>query len=136
MIRQIVREEVAMAINEVVTELKHPPISSKQVVVNKSSQPKSRKKVVEAKQFSKNSILNEVMNDTAQSEEWQTLGGGVQTTDKMSSVLTKSYGDMMSGTNNNPAELANSMGFAADKAPDFLTKDYSKLINKIEKKNG
>ena len=31
MIRQMVREEVAMAINEVVTELKQPSLSSKPV---------------------------------------------------------------------------------------------------------
>ena len=56
-IRQIVREEVAMAIQEVITELKKP----KQQV----SQPIPKKKIVEKKQYSNNSILNDVLNETA-----------------------------------------------------------------------
>ena len=49
-IRQIVREEVAMAIGEVITELKQP-IESK---------PKS-KKIVEKKQYTNNNVLNDVL---------------------------------------------------------------------------
>ena len=61
-IRQIVREEVAMAIQEVITELKQPT----------QSQPK---KIVEKKSFTSNSVLNDVLNETAQDGEWKTLGG-------------------------------------------------------------
>ena len=67
MIKKIVREEVAIAIKEVITELKQP---TQQV-----SQPKPKKKIVEKKQYSKNSILNEVMNETVQSDDWKTMGG-------------------------------------------------------------
>ena len=51
-IKKIVREEVAMAINEVITELKQP---TQQV-----SQPKPKKKIVEKKKLSNNSILNDI----------------------------------------------------------------------------
>ena len=127
LIRTIVREEVAMAINEVITELKQP---TQQV-----SQPKPKKKIVEKKQFTKNAILNEVMNETAQSEEWKTMGGETYDSSKMNDVMGKSYGDMMN--NNNPDELINSMGFAEkDKAPDFLKKDYSKVVKAMSNKKG
>ena len=43
-IRQIVREEVAMAIKEVITELKQPI----------ESQPKPQKKIIEKKSFTSN----------------------------------------------------------------------------------
>ena len=49
-IRKIVREEVAMAIQEVITELKQP---TQQV-----SQPQPRKKIVEKKQFTKNFLFS------------------------------------------------------------------------------
>ena len=49
LIRQIVREEVAMAIQEVITELKQP--------VQQVSKPKTKKKIVEKKTFTSNSIL-------------------------------------------------------------------------------
>ena len=65
MIRQIVREEVAKAIGEVVTELKQPSLSSK-----------PKKKMIEKKKLSNNSVLNDVLNETAASDEWKTLGDG------------------------------------------------------------
>ena len=57
-IRQIVREEVAMAIGEVVNELKQPSLSSSP----QFSKPKPKKKIVEKKQYSSNSVLNEILN--------------------------------------------------------------------------
>ena len=73
-IRQIVREEVALAINEVITELKQPSLSSK-----------PKKKVVEGKQpykkYTENSVLNDVLNETANGDDWKTLGGTKYTTD-------------------------------------------------------
>ena len=126
MIRQIVREEVAMAINEVITELKQP---TQQV-----SQPKPKKKIVEKKQYTKNSILNEVMNETAMDEEWKTMGGGTYDSGKMNDVIGKSYGDMMSDKSS--GNLAASMGINPNEAPDFLTKDYSKVMKAIDKKKG
>ena len=52
LIRQIVREEVAMAIGEVINELKQPSLSSN--VPKQVSQPKPQKKIVENKKYSKN----------------------------------------------------------------------------------
>ena len=49
-IRQIVREEVAMAIKEVVTELKQPI----------ESQPKPQKKIVEKKSYTNNSVMKQL----------------------------------------------------------------------------
>ena len=118
-IRQIVREEVAMAINEVITELKQP---TQQV-----SQPSS-KKIVEKKQFAKNSILNDVMNETANSENWKTMGDGTYDSNKMNDVMNKSYGDMMTGNNTTIA--------VDGQTPDFLKKDYRKVMKAIDKKKG
>ena len=86
-IRQIVREEVAMAIKEVITELKQP----------NESQPQP-KKIVEKKSFTSNSVLNDVLNETAQDDGWKTMGGGQYTSDRMNEVIGKNYGDMMNGT--------------------------------------
>ena len=127
MIRKIVREEVAMAIGEVITELKQP---TQQV-----SQPKPKKKIVEKKTFSTNSVLNDVLNETAASDEWKTMGDGTFDSSKMNSVINKSYGDMMG--DNTGVDLASSMGVDSN-APgmDFLKKDYRKVMNAIDKKQG
>ena len=66
-IRKIVREEVAMAIQEVITELKQPQQPTK---------PLTPKKRTQNSQFTSNKVLNDVLNETAQDGDWETLGGG------------------------------------------------------------
>ena len=113
-IRQIVREEVAMAIKEVITELKQP--------IESQPQPK---KIVEKKSFTSNSVLNDVLNETAQDDGWKTMGGGQYTSDRMNEVVGKNYGDMMNGTQPVPS---------SDPMSQFLNKDYSQVLEKsIEK---
>ena len=123
-IRQIVREEVAMAIKEVITELKQPTQSKPQP-----------KKIVEKKSFSKNSVLNDVLNETAQSD-WKQMGGAQYTTERMNEVMGESYGDLMSDTSQPNGNLAASMGINPNEAPDFLTKDYRKVMKAIDNKKG
>ena len=126
MIRSIVREEVAMAIKEVITELKQP---TQQV-----SKLKPQKKIVEKKSFAKNSVLNDVLNETAQSEEWKTMGGETYDSSKMNQVIGSSYGDMMNNDSN--TNLAMEMVVDPnDPAMDFLKKDYRKVLKKVEEKS-
>ena len=128
MIRKMVREEVAMAIQEVITELKQP---TQQV-----SQPKPKKKMVEKKSYTSNSILNDVLNETA-NDEWQTMGNGTYTSNKMNDVLRGQYGDMMSGGNVNVAPQTDINNRPVTNVPDHLmnafTKDYSKTLKAMEK---
>tara|TARA_Y100001973_G_scaffold13855_1_gene19709 strand:+ start:1196 stop:1591 length:396 start_codon:yes stop_codon:yes gene_type:complete len=113
-IRQIVREEVAMAIKEVITELKQP--------IESQPQPK---KIIEKKSYTNNSVLNDVLNETAQDGGWKTLGGGEFTTNRMNELVGKQYGDMMNGTQPVPS---------SDPMSQFLNKNYSEVLQKsIEK---
>ena len=116
-IRQIVREEVAMAIKEVITELKKPS----------ESQPKPKKKIVEKKSFTNNSVLNDVLNETAQDGDWKTLGGGEFTSDRMNELVGGQYGGMM----NNQSSTISVDG----QTPDFLNKDYREVLKKSEEKS-
>ena len=116
-IRQIVREEVAMAIKEVITELQKP---TQQV-----SKPTPQKK-----HFSQNSVLNDVLNETANGDDWKTLGGTKYTTERMSEVVGGSYGDMMNNNDTN-----NDVSVDGQTA-DFLQKDYRGLMKKIKEKRG
>ena len=117
-IRQIVREEVAMAIKEVITELKQP--------IESQPQPK---KIVEKKSFTSNSVLNDVLNETAQDDEWKTLGGGKFDSSKINDVMGGAYGDMMNKNPNIPVSVDG-------QTPDFLKKDYRAVMKAIDKKNG
>ena len=115
-IRQIVREEVAMAIKEVITELKQPS----------ESQPQP-KKIVEKKSYTQNSVLNDVLNETAQDGDWKTLGGGKYTSDRMNELVGRQYGDMMNST---PQQVPSS-----DPMSQFLNKDYREVLQKSEEKS-
>ena len=114
-IRQIVREEVAMAINEVITELKQPTQSKPQP-----------KKIVEKKSYTNNSVLNDVLNETAQDGDWKTLGGGEFTSDRMNELVGRQYGDMMK---TEPQVVPSS-----DPMSKFLNKDYREVLEKTEEK--
>ena len=113
-IRNIVREEVAMAIHEVVDELKQPSLSSQE-------QP-----IQEKKNFSKNSVLNDVLNETANGDDWKTLGGSEFTSDRMNELVGGQYGDMMKNT---PQQVPPS-----DPMAQFLNKDYREVLKKADEK--
>ena len=117
-IRKIVREEVAMAIQEVITELKKPNIGS----------APQQKQITEAigkeVTYSKNSVLNEVLNETANAEEWKTMGGSTFDSTKMNQVMSSQYGDLMNGNTGGDIQVDGQQ-------PDFLKKDYSKLVKKM-----
>ena len=115
-IRQIGREEVAMDIKEVITELKHP--------IESQPQPK---KIVEKKSYTQNSVLNDVLNETAQDGDWKTMGGGEFTTDRMNELVGGQYGDMM---NTKSQQVVPS----SDPMSQFLNKDYREVLEKTEEK--
>jgi hypothetical protein len=132
-VREIVREEVAKSIHEVISELKQPTVKKKTIT---KKQPK--KKMVEKKQYTSNSVLNEVLNETANSE-WETMGGGTQTTSDMNNIMRKQYGDVMGGGNNVPLPQTTPDGRpidnnnVSDTLMDNLTKDYSQTLKAMEK---
>ena len=129
LIRQIVREEVAMAIKEVITELKKPvqPISKPRKITKAIGKEIKRKKV----NYSNNPIINEVMNETANSDDWKSMGDGTYDSSRMNDILSSAYNN----PNDPNGNLAASMGVSAD-APgmDFLKKDYRGLMKAVNEK--
>jgi len=115
-IRQIVREEVAMAIKEVITELKKP-------VPTKPMTPKKR---TQNSSFTSNKVLNDVLNETANGDDWKTLGGSEFTSDRMNELVGGQYGDMMKNT---PQQVPSS-----DPMSQFLNKDYREVLKKTDEK--
>jgi len=137
-IRNIVREEVAMAIKEVITELKQPPqvMTAATGEIKKNNTPK--KKVVEKKEYSKNSVLNDILNETAQQgEEWKTMGGGTYDSGKMNQVMASNYGNLMTsdGKPNIAATTTGLSGAAAtEELEGVLNRDYSDVMKAIDEK--
>ena len=116
-IRQIVREEVAMTIKEVIAELRQPIQTTK---------PMTPKKPTQNSSFTSNKILNDVLNETAQDGDWKTLGGGEFTSDRMNELVGKQYGDIM---NTSPQQVPSS-----DPMAKFLNKNYTEVLKKADEK--
>jgi len=132
-IRGIVREEVALSIKAVVNELTQP------TQTNTAPRKPLREGVESKKQFTTNSVINEVMNETAQDDEWKALGGSTYDSSKMNDVLQASYGNLMQDSTAPSAEnMLTSLGVnpaeAADPIKNMLTKDYSSLLKKVDEK--
>tara|TARA_B100000131_G_scaffold237962_1_gene230102 strand:+ start:40 stop:453 length:414 start_codon:yes stop_codon:yes gene_type:complete len=124
-IRTIIREELKMALGGLLKEVK----SNK-----KPPQPKKYEK----KDFSKNSVLNSVLNETAAAEEWKTMGGGTYDSSRASEVLSSTYGKMMNDDSGDANAMVASMGSDPNQVPDdiknALTRDYSGLMKAIDEK--
>tara|TARA_R100001443_G_scaffold1307_1_gene4943 strand:+ start:3171 stop:3560 length:390 start_codon:yes stop_codon:yes gene_type:complete len=112
MVRTIVREEVAMAIQEVITELKQPT----------QSQPK---KPIQEKHYSKNKVLNDVLNETAMGDNWKTMGGSQYTSERMNELVGGGYGEMMNGNSQQAVP-------SSDPMAQFVNKDYSSVLKKTK----
>ena len=130
MIREIVREEVALTVKEVVKEI---------VGAEPKQKPKPKP---EPKYYSKNKVLNDVLNETAisdKSNEWETMGDSTYTSDRINEVVGSSYGDMIGGNQKPDADMVvKSMGgdpnVVGDTLKNALTRDYGDLMKAMDKK--
>ena len=140
LLRKVIREEVR---NVIKTELK--PILS-EVKVNKHDinlhevmdMPKTPRKPVAKKQYTKNPVLNDLLNETAANPV--TSHGEFDTMNfrsEMAQAFGMERGGMQplatTGINGEPVNMNNDAVATTMKA---MTRDYSGLIKAIDKKNG
>ena len=119
-IREVVREEIRMGLKEVLGGVKKQPVQK----------PKPKQK----QYYSKNPILNEVLNNTETEQDWETMGGTTYTSERMSELIGKPSSDENKNVN---GSLAREMGVDPnDPAANFLKKDYRELMNAVDKKQG
>jgi|TARA_B100000287_G_scaffold64102_1_gene55608 hypothetical protein len=135
LIRGIVREEVAMAIHEVISELKQPVTKT---TSQKTSQPKQNKKIVEKKNFSNNSVLNDVLNETAMGdmEDWPSMGGETFDSNSANEIMSSAYSNVQPGSESSNGDIIATPS-APDNIKNLFNKDYSQILKKsIEKSKG
>jgi len=120
-IREVVREEIRSGLKELLGEVKRPPVQ--------------KLKPLKKQNYSKNPILNEVLNDT-NGEDWETMGGTEYTSDRMGELVGNSYKNLMNDDSGNPnGSLAQEMGVNPnDPAASFLKKDYRELMTAVDNK--
>ena len=143
-IELVVRKEVKKQLSEIFIN------EEKEIKLAETiSKPKPKKVIKKPKkQYSKNPVLNEVLNNTkplgapSEMDEYPSLGGGVLGSDNMADVL--GYGDLGRGQNKEKAremgavQTIKKAGVSVDAVPEdvqnALTRDYSGLMKAIDKK--
>ena len=75
--------------------------------------------------------MNDVLNETANGDDWKTIGGGEFTSDRMNELVGGNYADMMNNENSvsTPQQVSPS-----DPMSQFLNKDYRQVLQKTEEK--
>ena len=145
LIRKVVREEIKRGVTEAIQEAMNPKTDHKKVMKQgmKNVQP-----VHEKKQFVKdNPMLNDLLNETAQSVATETTEQEVSFTSQNAPGFNRSnlasmmgYGDFTpEGQRQSVAQqTAETMGMSMDDLPEAvsnaLTKDYSGLMKKLDEK--
>ena len=122
-IREVVREEIRLGLKEILGGVKKQPVQK----------PKPKQK----QQYSKNPVLNEVLNET-QADDWETMGGAKFTSDRMGELVGNSYKTLVNDDGGNAnGSLAAEMGVNPnDPSAAFLKKDYRKVMDAVNKKQG
>ena len=119
-IREVIREEIEYSLSRLRTELKEVLVSKiNDEILNETptvaqSTKVIQKPVTESKQrvpMTKDSILNDLLKETADSGKWQNINKEAETT------------SVMDNTQNLPDHLA-----------DALNKDYSAVMEAVDKK--
>ena len=130
LIKEVVKQEVKKQITDILISETNIP-KTKPVV--------KKKKVVE-KKFTEDPTLNKILNETANQEEYPTLGWGTFDSSRATELL--GYGaDLGNDEIKREVAAATTMrdaGINPEAAPEHLknalTRDYSGLMNAIDKK--
>ena len=139
-IREVIREELRHVVKSVIKEIKGPienDTDKMRKLIKKS--PK-----LENSEFSKNKVLNQVLNETAMDEEWNTLGDGKYDSSKMNEIMSREYSGLGGGNVNIPQNAESrirEMGAQPEAVPEkvvdnIFNKDYGALMKAIDKKQG
>jgi len=116
-IREVVREEIEYSLGRLRTELKEVLVSKiNDEILNETptattSVSEVKKSTTDKVPMTKDSILNDLLKETADSGEWKNINKEAETT------------SVTDNTQNLPDHLANA-----------LTKDYSGVMKKVEEK--
>ena len=138
MIRQIVREEVQMALKEELTEV-FKALKTKPITETKRRVVKKRKPIKEL-QLAKDPVFNKLLNETRGGvpqgeEEYPTMGD--KTFDSTSMASLMGYGNV----DGQPKVAETTVGHTGARVQDEtlmnnLNRDYSGVMKAIEKKKG
>ncbi len=147
-VRKVVREEFKSLLNEsknVQPKVKQPKLDPLDVShILETKQPKSKKPI----KFSKDNMVNQILTETYDSDEWQNINGNDMFTSQQAQGFNRGAMAEMLGYNSGTPTVNNmtptvdpdgrpmDVNLEGTKVGEALTRDYSSLMKKINAKKG
>tara|TARA_Y100000114_G_scaffold157234_1_gene188246 strand:- start:1399 stop:1863 length:465 start_codon:yes stop_codon:yes gene_type:complete len=142
LIQEIVKQEVKKEVENIFIREGVKAMTEQSVTPMPKPKPKPRKEV----SYTKNPMLNDILNETARAgelDEYPSMGGGTYDTSKMSQLM--GYGDVIGDaeTKRQNAAIATAQAARADTSNpavqnvmDNLSRDYRDVMKAVDKKKG
>ncbi len=142
LIQEIVKQEVKKEVENIFIREGVKAMTEQSVTPMPKPKPKPRKEV----SYTKNPMLNDILNETARAgelDEYPSMGGGTYDTSKMSQLM--GYGDVIGDaeTKRQNAAIATAQAVRADTSNpavqnvmDNLSRDYRDVMKAVDKKKG
>ena len=147
LIREMVRQEVKKEVNKIFISEGVKAMSQKtDSVPDVLPKPVPKKSKPKEVSYTSNPTLNKILNETAQSEEFDeypTMGGKTFDSSKMAEAM--GYGNVMGGNDEvkremGAAQTAQAAGVNPESVPEevmgALTKDYRGVMGALKKRDG
>ena len=139
LLRKIIKEEVRDAVREVLTEQKvnHNQIIEHGMNLSHITDNPMPNRPVAKKQFTKNSMLNDLLNETAAMpndqamSDWNTMNYRSEMAEAFGMSTGPTAPLATTGINGEPVNMNND---SVASTMNAMTKDYSKLMKAIDKK--
>ena len=142
LIQEIGKQEVKKEVENIFIREGVKAMTEQSVTPMPKPKPKPRKEV----SYTKNPMLNDILNETARAgelDEYPSMGGGTYDTSKMSQLM--GYGDVIGDaeTKRQNAAIATAQAARADTSNpavqnvmDNLSRDYRDVMKAVDKKKG
>jgi len=129
-LRQMIRQEMRDVLTEELLPILKDVLSEQRQPMPAKSQ---RRKPASKKTFSKNSILNDILNDTATSTNFTEMNTGPLVESGLSMMSSEPDVTPMTDIDGKPVDASNE---AVANVLNIMNKDYSALMTAIDKKKG
>jgi len=148
LIKEIVRQEVQKEVKQIFIKEGMKSMAQQSTLVEDNVVevlPKRKPKPKEKVSYTKNPVLNDILNETANAEEmdeYPTMGGGTFDSTKMAQAI--GYGNVMGSAEDKrkvaaiqtaQAAGADTSNKAVQDVMDNLTKDYSGVMKALKKRD-
>ena len=129
-LRQMIRQEMRDVLTEELLPILKDVLSEQRQPMPAKSQ---RRKPASKKTFSKNSILNDLLNDTATSTNFTEMNSGPLVESGLSMMSSEPDVTPTTDIDGRPVDTSNE---AVANVLNIMNKDYSALMTAIDKKKG